>query len=346
MENKNEYLYLDREPIAGDVVECVINHTNEFTKGKLYKCTKFMNNLVWVDIDDKGSRTNGLHVNNFRVVKTKAGSEAKVGDTCIVHTSNDAAINIKVGDLVTLHEKGYHNDFRCYDGGASWIEINHLTIICKKESNKSSNIDLRNTWCKANVPNHDKLRYLGYDHEPIGCCKDFYIIDYDNEIFDSNIIDYEKYKQIELDENNNFVYVEKEEEFIDESSLNIIEKEPNEENSFTKYGFEVPTDFEGEILKKVGSWLIGYVKNGNQAPMPCMWFEHDGSSSLVSYNLSPIKKPWYETCKFPCLITSDNYGCVWVHYYNNGYVYDYRDSKYCVKLWKLLSNDEIEILKQ
>lgn len=74
---------------------------------------------------------------------------------------------------------------------------------------------------------------------------------------------------------------------------------------FAKYGFEVP-DFNCIILAKVGSWLIGYTQKGSMAPVPAMWFEHtgesSGSSNLKVPNLTPIKQPWYETCKFPMLV--------------------------------------------
>ena len=83
--------------------------------------------------------------------------------------------------------------------------------------------------------------------------------------------------------------------------------EPTEECQFAKYGFEKHKDCV--ILTEVGSWLIGYVKNGTQAPKPAMWFKHDGGSSAGSIaipNLTPIKKPWYETCKFPCLVKDED----------------------------------------
>lgn len=80
-----------------------------------------------------------------------------------------------------------------------------------------------------------------------------------------------------------------------------IKKAP--ECQFAKYGFEVP-EFECEILKKRGSWLVGYmVISKGMAPVPCMWFEHDGNCSVNNYNLAPIKKPWYEDeSNFPCVV--------------------------------------------
>ena len=117
------------------------------------------------------------------------------------------------------------------------------------------------------------------------------------------------------------------------------------ECQFAKYGFEKHEDCV--ILTKVGSWLIGYVKNVTKAPKPAMWFEYDGSSSISTLpNLQAIKKPWYETCTFPCIIMADYCMPVVVKHYEDGYVYDFRDNKYCVNSWRLLTNDEIEGLKQ
>jgi hypothetical protein len=185
-------------------------------------------------------------------------------------------------------------------------------------------IDLTNTWCIANVPNHDKLRLLGYDPKPIGShkCGDYYYMFNGYEVYDSNVFNRD-FKQIELNEDNEFVYVKE-----------------NEDTIFAKYGFEKP-DFEGEILKEYGSWLIGYVKNGTQAPIPCMWFSYDGSCNINRYKLTPIKKPWYETCKFPCLVKDEStYPVISIISASENYSTSYLD------LFTPLTNEEIEGLKQ
>ena len=66
-------------------------------------------------------------------------------------------------------------------------------------------------------------------------------------------------------------------------------------NNFKDYGFEA--DFEGEILKELGSSLIGYVKN-NFNIKTVIWHKDNGKLtqdySLGSdFNLKPIKKEWY-----------------------------------------------------
>ena len=109
------------------------------------------------------------------------------------------------------------------------------------------------------------------------------------------------------------------------------------ECQFAKYGFEKHEDCV--ILTKVGSWLIGYVKNVTKAPKPAMWFEYDGSSSISTLpNLQPIKKPWYETCKFPCLVKDED-GTFLISEIG------WYSSEYIATLTPL-TNDEIEELKQ
>ena len=130
------------------------------------------------------------------------------------------------------------------------------------------------------------------------------------------------------------------------------------ECQFTKYGFEKP-DFNCELLGTVSGpyendeFVVGVIKKGMFNNCPHMWSVKHGTcytSSLASnmseYNLVPIEKPWYETCTFPCIIMADYCMPVVVKHYEDGYVYDFRDNKYCVKSWRLLRNTEIEGLKQ
>ena len=75
-----------------------------------------------------------------------------------------------------------------------------------------------------------------------------------------------------------------------------------EQREFAKFGFEVP-EFECKLLKVVGSWIIGYAKNGAQAPIPCMWCSIDGMPNgniLTVGNLTPIKPK--QEMKFPTLL--------------------------------------------
>lgn len=122
-----------------------------------------------------------------------------------------------------------------------------------------------------------------------------------------------------------------------------------EECQFEKYGFEKP-DFECEILKEYNDHLVGAVYQ-NEKYFGTSWNKQGTclqtkGFGYINMDLTPIKKPWYETCKLPCIIMADDCMPVVVKHYNDGYVYDFRDNKYCVKSWRLLTNDEIEELKQ
>lgn len=137
-----------------------------------------------------------------------------------------------------------------------------------------------------------------------------------------------------------------------EESINLVDNLSNskpKEDMFKQYGFEVP-DFDCTILTKVGSWLIGYTQKDSMAPVPAMWFEHtgesSGSSNLKIPNLTPIKKPWYETCKFPVLVWDifTNKLEVATEYTNN-VLYLLSDIRDFSEV-RPLSNEEIDQLKQ
>ena len=122
-----------------------------------------------------------------------------------------------------------------------------------------------------------------------------------------------------------------------------------EECQFEKYGFEKP-DFECEILKEYNDHLVGAVYQ-NEKYFGTSWNKQGTclqtkGFGYINMDLTPIKKPWYETCTFPCIIMADYCMPVVVKHYEDGYVYDFRDNKYWVNSWRLLTNTEIEGLKQ
>ena len=212
---------------------------------------------------------------------------------------------------------------------------------CEEEKKE---IDLRNTWCYATVPNHDRLRLLGYNHIPVGCCKSYYYIDCSNNIsdLDSHPNFKPDYNEIKLNKQGEFEYV------------TLSSQQSKSECQFAKYGFEKP-DFECKILGEIDGVLYGatWIQINSTPGMeefnwyPEQWDKVDGSAHDDSkHDLTPIKKPWYETCKYPCVIMADYCMPVVVKHYEDGYVYDFRDNKYCVNSWRLLTNDEIEGLKQ
>ena len=115
-----------------------------------------------------------------------------------------------------------------------------------------------------------------------------------------------------------------------------------EECQFKKYGFEKP-DFECEILKEYDDHLIGAVYQ-NEKYFGTSWTKkgtclQTKGFGYISMNLTPIKKPWYETCKFPCL-TKDKNGKIFLIKSLSEY------SENVLKNLTPLTNTEIEGYKQ
>ena len=131
-----------------------------------------------------------------------------------------------------------------------------------------------------------------------------------------------------------------------EESIDIVDNSSNnksKEDMFKQYGFEVP-DFDCTILTKIGSWLIGYTQKDSMAPVPAMWFEHtgesSGSSNLKVPNLTPIKQPWYETCKYPVIVKTEDSNIFIIKDELQNY------TEVTLKTLTPLSNEEIDQLKQ
>ena len=133
------------------------------------------------------------------------------------------------------------------------------------------------------------------------------------------------------------------------SSVNL-----KSECQFAKYGFQKP-DFECELLKEFNGKVLGivYSVDGPKKDAIAFWWDANTGKTGQSnkyytnmYNLTPIKKPWYKTCKFPCLVwdifadklevaTEAVNGTL----YLQSYIKDHSEVR-------LLTNDEIEGLKQ
>ncbi len=114
-----------------------------------------------------------------------------------------------------------------------------------------------------------------------------------------------------------------------------------EECQFEKYGFEKP-DFECEILKEYNNHLVGAVYQ-NEKYFGTSWNKQGTclqtkGFGYINMDLTPIKKPWYETCKFPCLVKDEDATFL------ISKTEDYPES-YIATLTPL-TNDEIEGLKQ
>ena len=114
------------------------------------------------------------------------------------------------------------------------------------------------------------------------------------------------------------------------------------EDMFKQYGFEVP-DFDCTILAKVKDKYIGYILANQGDVYPTYWYTN-GCRHIDEgnqWNLTPIKQPWYETCKFPVLVWDGDGDNDLLAIETRG---DYASSY--LEMCKPLSNEEIDQLKQ
>lgn len=146
--NKYEYDYMDNAK-AGDIVEYVGSADNpEYAiKGKLYilnKDYKIYNDL-W--LDDEKCKDNCWDYSNqgtilWKLVKTKPGSEAKVGDTVISIDKPGIHIPRQRGSIHQVTE--IQSDSRLgYAQGRSTAPKN-FRVLCKAEQKKSTNLPIEN----------------------------------------------------------------------------------------------------------------------------------------------------------------------------------------------------------
>ena len=64
-------------------------------------------------------------------------------------------------------------------------------------------------------------------------------------------------------------------------------------NNFKDYGFEA--DFEGEILKNIGDYYVGYVCRDSCTIIDSTKWDLKGNDvDIEEHHLTPIKKEWYE----------------------------------------------------
>lgn len=92
-----------------------------------------------------------------------------------------------------------------------------------------------------------------------------------------------------------------------EESIDIVDNMLNsksKEDMFKQYGFEVP-DFDCTILTEVNHYYIGYITDKDDV-IALSWSLsgtcYTGVTYIPKYDLTPIKQPWYETCKSPVLV--------------------------------------------
>ena len=127
----------------------------------------------------------------------------------------------------------------------------------------------------------------------------------------------------------------------------------DEECNFAKYGFKKP-DFDCTILTKVNNDYIGYTTIPSSTIVALSWalngIAYMGVTHTPRYNLTPIKKPWYETCKYPALLlkldglSHKTYGLA--SHCNHTNELCVNNAYENVEDWKPLTDHEIESLKQ
>jgi len=76
-------------------------------------------------------------------------------------------------------------------------------------------------------------------------------------------------------------------------------------DTFNERGFNTP-DFEGKILQRVRDSYIGYVVDNGEV-FSKLWTLNGVCSQGELWNLSPVKKEWYEhESNFPCVLVKDS----------------------------------------
>ena len=193
----------------------------------------------------------------------------------------------------------------CFANGIEWLTFNSSVVFTDKEY---LFIDSNRIWCRGITDHNLGPKTVGYT-------------EVDADLF--------------IRTNGNC-----------EESIDIVDNSSNnksKEDMFKQYGFELP-NFDCTILTKIGSWLIGYTQKDSMAPVPAMWFEHtgesSGSSNLKVPNLTPIKQPWYETCKYPVIVKTEDSNIFIIRDELQNY------TEVTLKTLTPLSNEEIDQLKQ
>lgn len=129
-----------------------------------------------------------------------------------------------------------------------------------------------------------------------------------------------------------------------EESIDIVDNSSNnksKEDMFKQYGFEVP-DFDCTILAKVNDKYIGYVTMSQGEIYPTYWYAN-GCRHIDEgnqWNLTPTKKPWYETCKYPVIVKTEDSNIFIIKDELQNY------TEVTLKTLTPLSNEEIDQLKQ
>lgn len=173
-------------------------------------------------------------------------------------------------------------------------------------------ISLRNTWCVATEENYDALTRLGLSPDMELYRDDKYLFVRDDGFCPCRTDLRKDKKQIHL--------VDGEFQYVEENQKD--RHADSDVSSFEKYGFEKP-DFKyvtASILEKVSrmdceglkdeyrnkSVYVGYLK-ANDGIITTIWDEDGTNGDFAEYNLTPLKKPWYENPdNFPLVLLCEN----------------------------------------
>ena len=124
--------------------------------------------------------------------------------------------------------------------------------------------------------------------------------------------------------------------------VNNLLNSKSKEDMFKQYGFEVP-NFDCTILAKVKNDYVGYVIDNNniEAVSWSLWGTcYTGLTYTPKHNLTPIKQPWYETCKYPVIVKTEDSNIFIIKDELQNY------TEVTLKRLTPLSNEEIDQLKQ
>ena len=130
-----------------------------------------------------------------------------------------------------------------------------------------------------------------------------------------------------------------------EESIDIVDNLSNsksKEDMFKQYGFEVP-DFDCTILTKVNYDYVGYIIDNNTVIAASWTLKgtcYTGVTYAFKHNLTPIKKPWYEICKYPVIVKTEDSNIFIIKDELQNY------TEVTLKTLTPLSNEEIDQLKQ
>lgn len=122
----------------------------------------------------------------------------------------------------------------------------------------------------------------------------------------------------------------------------LDEKCKNEfKNNFKDY--DLLSEFDGEILKEVGEYYIGWADVPGYGLSACKWTK-DGSTNYECYKLTPITKEWYEVDTHWILTKENNTVFRPRRKFKIAWTKDMKDSLIATG-WRFATPEEIKYLK-